>query len=174
MNRIRTAAAAVAMLVGAATVAGAQTPAPQGQAGKAHRGAHGTMGGLEFTDAQKAQMKAIHAKYRTQLQQLRERSRPDMEAARTARQAGDTAAARAAMARVRAARGPAVAALRQQQHAEIRAILTADQQARFDAHRAQMQQRKARGDSTGKRVRPRGMHKRPMRGERPARKPAGT
>lgn len=87
MNRIRTAAAAVAMLVGAATVASAQTPAPQqGQAGMAHRGQHGMMGNLDLTDAQNEQIKAIHAKYRVQFQQLQERSQAEVRAVLTAEQ----------------------------------------------------------------------------------------
>jgi Spy/CpxP family protein refolding chaperone len=171
MNRIRTAAAAVAMLVGAATVASAQAPTPQegrqGQRGaKGHQGQHRMMADLNLTDTQKEQIKAIHAKYRVQFEQLRAQSRPDVEAARTARQAGDTAAARAAMARSRA-HGTQVAALRQQQHAEVRAVLNAEQRSRLDARQAQMRERMAQRDSTR---RARGAAgRRPMRGNRPAR-----
>ena len=170
MNRIRTAAAAVAMLVGAATVARAQAPAPergqQGQRGaKGHPGQHG-MADLNLTDTQKEQIKAIHAKYRVRFEQLREQSRPDVEAARAARQAGDTAAARAAMTRARA-NGTQVAALRQQEQAEVRAVLTAEQRSRLDARQAQMRERMAQRDSTR---RARGAEgRRPMRGNRPAR-----
>lgn len=146
MNRIRTAAAAVAMLVGAATIAGAQAPAAKGDARKAQRGAHGMVGNLDLTDAQKAQINTIRTKYRAQFEQLKERSRPDVEAARAARQAGDTAAARAAMARARG-QGTAVAALRQQEQAEIRAVLTEDQRAKLDARQAQMRERSAQRDS---------------------------
>jgi Spy/CpxP family protein refolding chaperone len=140
MNRIRTAAATVAMLVGAATVATAQAPAPQHgqhrQDGKANQGARGMMGDLNLTDAQKEQLKAIHANYRTQ----------------------NTAAA---------------TALQQQQQAEIRAILTAEQRVKFDARHAQMRERMAQRDSTqrkaGAREGKRG--RRPMRGARPGRAP---
>lgn len=169
MNRIRTAAAAVAMLVGAATVAGAQAPESKGDARKAHRGAHGMVGNLDLTDAQKEQIRAIRAKYRTQFEQLKERSRPDVEAARAARQAGDTAAARAAMERARG-QGTAVAALRQQEHAEIRAVLTAEQRTKLDARHAQLKERRAQHDSSrrkaGHRGKP-GQNKR--RGARPGR-----
>ena len=169
MNRIRTAAAAVAMLVGAATIAGAQAPAAKGDARKAQRGAHGMVGNLDLTDAQKAQIRTIRTKYRAQFEQLRERSRPDVEAARAARQAGDTAAARAAMARARG-QGTAVAALRQQEHAEIRAVLTADQRARLDARQAQMQERRAQRDSARGKAGHRGKEgKHRNRNARPAR-----
>lgn len=167
MNRIRIAAAAVAMLVGTATVASAQNPAPQGQARQAQRGQHGMMGDLNLSDAQHQQIKDIHAKYRVQFEQLRERSRPDMEAARTARQSGDTAAAHAARARVRANHGTAVAALRQQEQAEVRAVLTAEQRTKFDARQARMREREAQHDSThGKRGErgTRGEGRRPNRG----------
>lgn len=170
MIRIRMAAAAVAMLVGAASVAGAQNPAPQGQARKAPRGEHGMMGDLNLTPAQSQQIKDIHAKYRVQFQQLRERSRPDMEAARAARQSGDTAAARAALARVRTNQGTAVAALRQQEQAEVRAVLTAEQRTKFDARQAQMRERMAQRDSThGKRGARGPEGRRPNRGGRPGR-----
>lgn len=171
MTRIRTAAAAVAMLVGAATVASAQAPTPQeGRQGprgaKGHQGQQGMMADLNLTDTQKEQIKAIHARYRVQFEQLRAQSRPDVEAARAARQAGDTAAARAAMARARAF-GTRVAALRQQEHAEVRAVLNAEQRLRFDARQAEMRERMARRDSTR---RARGAEgRRPMRGNRPAR-----
>lgn len=171
MNRIRTVAAAVGMLVGAATVAGAQAQTPQehrqGQRGaKGHEGQHGMMADLNLSDTQKEQIKAIHARYRVQFEQLRAQSRPDVEAARAARQAGDTAAARAAMARAREF-GTQVAALRQQEHAEVRAVLNAEQQVKFDARQARMRERMAQRDSTR---RARGAEgRRPMRGERPAR-----
>ncbi len=133
MNRIRTAAAAVALLVGAATVASAQTPAPRGQAegrpGKAQRGAHGMMGNLDLTDAQKQQIKTIHEKYRAQFEQLQE-----------------------------------------QQHAEIRAVLTVEQRTKLDARQAQMRERKAQRDSTQGKGRARGMEgRRRHRGARPGR-----
>jgi Spy/CpxP family protein refolding chaperone len=171
MNRIRIAAAAAAMLIGAATVAEAQDPAPrQGERGAmAQRGAHGMMmDSLNLTNAQKEQIQAIHAKYRLRFEALRDSTRPNAQAARAARQAGDTAAARAAMERVRA-QGTAVAALRQQEQAEVRAVLTADQRARLDAKHAQMRERMAQRDSAGK-AHPRGMRgRRPMGGARPAR-----
>ena len=173
MNRIRTAAATVAMLVGAATVATAQAPAPQhGQHGKAKQGARGMMGDLNLTDAQKQQIKAIHEKYRVQFRQLQESTRPDVEAARAARQAGDTAAARAAMARARG-QGTAVAALRQQEQAEVRAVLTAEQRVKFDARHAQMRERMAQRDSTQRKAGAREgkRDRRPMRGARPGRAP---
>ena len=170
MNRIRIAAAAAAMLIGAATVAEAQDTAPrQGRPGAmAQRGAHRMMDSLSLTNAQKEQIQAIHARYRLRLDALRDSTRPNAQAARAARQAGDTAAARAAMERMRG-HGTAIAALRQQEQAEVRAVLSADQRAKLDAKHAQMRERMAQRDSAGK-AHPRGMRgRRPMSGARPAR-----
>lgn len=145
MNRICTAGAAIALLLGTATVSAAQAPTQHGEHGaKGARGAGGAMGELGLSDTQKDQIKAVHARYRTQF-----------------------------------------AALRQQQHAEVRAILTTEQRARLDARRAQMRERRgqhdslhrrgAQGDSTRKHARPPGMEgRRAPRGARPAPPPRPT
>ena len=119
MKVIRIATLAAALCVGMTSVAAAQgTEPPQGQ-GRGER-----MGGLllkdiNLTDAQKAQVKTIRDKYVPQLQELRKSAQatggPPDEATR--------------------AKG---ADLRQKQAAEIRAILTADQQAQFDKNLAEM------------------------------------
>jgi len=98
------------------------------------------------TDAQKAQIKAIHEKYKAQFQSYRESMKPAMEEAKAARQRGDTAAAKAAFAKTASTREQAQA-LRAQESAEIRAILTPDQQKTFDANVAKM---KSRGDHARK------------------------
>ncbi len=93
------------------------------------------MAELNLTDAQKAQIKAIHAKYEPQVRAERERMRPEMQAARAARANGDTAAASADRAKFRAAMGP-MRKVHEQEMAEVRAILTAAQQAKFDTMKA--------------------------------------
>ena len=102
--------------------------------------------GVKPTDAQKAQIKAIHEKYQSQFKSIRESMKPAMDEAKAARQRGDTAAARAAFAKTQGTRQQAQA-LRSQESAEIRAILTPEQQKTFDANVAQM---KTRGDKAGK------------------------
>lgn len=158
----------VASAAGVAGTAGAQSTAPaNGQRvershadsarwkGRADRGqrARGERGlgrsalrGVKPTDAQKAQIKAIHDKYQTQFKSYRESMKPAMDEAKAARQRGDTAAARAAFDKTASARQQAMA-LRSQESAEIRAILTPEQQKTFDANVAQM---KARGDKARK------------------------
>lgn len=106
----------------------------------------GLMRGVKPTDAQKAQIKAIHQKYQTQFKSLRESMKPAMDSARAARQRGDTTAARAAFAGTAGTRQQAKT-LRQQEVAEIRAVLTPEQQKTLDANIAQ---RKAHGDRDGK------------------------
>lgn len=136
MSKIRSSLFALVVAASAtvAATAGAQSTAPaDGQRVERsksdsthwkHRGAKGhgreAMGpgrsalrGVKPTDAQKAQIEAIHEKYQPQFTSTREQAQ----------------------------------ALRAQETAEIRAILTPEQQKTFDANVAQM---KARGDHAKK------------------------
>lgn len=168
MTRINSTLLALAIVAGAAATAGAQqTTAPaQGQRvertqrdsaraarreargprgeGRGMRGAGALMRGVNLTDAQKAQVKAIHQKYQDQFKSIREANKPAMDEARAARQRGDTAAARAAFQKGRTQ----FESLRQQEMSEVRGVLTADQQKTFDAN---LQQAKARQGHHGKR-----------------------
>jgi Spy/CpxP family protein refolding chaperone len=167
MTKIRSAlfALVVAGTAGVAATAGAQSSAPvtgqriershadsakwKGRKARAERGERGERGalrGVKPTDAQKAQIKAIHDKYQAQFKSYRESMKPAMDEAKAARQRGDTAGARAAFAKTASTRQQAQA-LRSQESAEIRAILTPDQQKTFDANIAKM---KARGDKARK------------------------
>lgn len=102
----------------------------------------GAMRGVNPTEAQRAQIRAIHEKYEPQFESLRATIKPAIDEAKAARQRGDTSAARAAFARTAASRQQAQA-LRVQEQGEIRAILTPAQQQAFDANIARQ---KARGD----------------------------
>ena len=102
--------------------------------------------GVKPTDAQKAQIKAIHEKYQPQFKAFHEAMKPAMEEARAARQRGDTAGVRAAFAKTASTREQAQG-LRAQETAEIRAILTPEQQKTFDTNVARM---KAHGDHAKK------------------------
>jgi Spy/CpxP family protein refolding chaperone len=130
MKAIRIATLAAALCVGITSVAAAQgtEPPQQGQGqGEMRRG--GGMGGtllkdITLTDAQKDQVKAIREKYMPQLMEIRKAS----QATGTV----DEASRAKSME------------LQNKQAAEIRAILTADQQATFDKNLAEL---KARMDS---------------------------
>jgi Spy/CpxP family protein refolding chaperone len=125
MKAIRIATLAAALCVGMTSVAAAQgtEPPQQGQ------GRGGGMGGMllkdiNLTDAQKAQVKTIREKYVPQLQELRKSAQatggPPDEATRTK-----------------------MMDIQTKQAADIRAILTADQQSTFDKNLAEMKARMA-------------------------------
>lgn len=130
MKAIRIATLAAALCVGITSVAAAQgtEPPQQGQGqGEMRRG--GGMGGtllkdINLTDAQKAQVKTIREKYLPQLVEIRKASQ--------------------ATGTVDEASRAKSTDLQTKQAAEIRAILTADQQVTFDKNLAEM---KARMDS---------------------------
>ena len=164
MSTVRTLALGALMVLGVAGVSAAQSPTtpktgadsgyhrhgarPDGQfrrgPGGGGREGRGFGRDLNLTDAQKTQIKAIRQKYQPQTQTLHDRAKPFMEAARAARQKGDSAAFRSNMEKARAVMqsGQSVHA---QEMAEIRAILTPDQQAKFDAHQKASAERRANG-----------------------------
>jgi hypothetical protein len=125
MKAIRIATLAAALCVGMTSVAAAQGAPPQGQGQGERRG--GAMGGMllkdiNLTDAQKAQVKTIREKYMPQQMELRKASQatggPPDEPTRAK-----------------------MMDLQNKQAAEIRAILTADQQVTFDKNLAEMKSR---------------------------------
>ncbi|MEO8579106.1 MAG: Spy/CpxP family protein refolding chaperone [Gemmatimonadales bacterium] len=126
MKAIRIAALAAALCVGMASVAEAQgtEPPQQGQGqGEMRRG--GGMGGrllkdITLTDAQKEQIRTIREKYLPQQVELR-------KAAQATGSIDDATRAK-------------VTALQNQQAADIRAILTADQQKVFDHNLHEMKE----------------------------------
>jgi Spy/CpxP family protein refolding chaperone len=136
MSTVRTLALGALMLVGVAGVSAAQSTATprRPEAGSYRRGPGGRDGfgrDLNLTDAQKAQIKAIHQKYQPQNTALRAQAKPYMDAAKAARQKGDTVAFRSNMEKAHQVMQNA--SYRTQEQAEIRAILTPEQQAKFDA-----------------------------------------
>ena len=141
MSTVRTLALGALMLVGVAGVSAAQstaTPRTRPDAGSYQRGDRRGPGGregfgrdLNLTDAQKAQIKAIRQKYQPQSEALRAQAKPYTDAARAARQKGDTVAFRSNMEKAHQVMQNA--SFRTQEQAEIRAILTPEQQAKFDA-----------------------------------------
>jgi len=126
MKAIRIATLAAALCVGMTSVAAAQGAPPQGQGqGEMRRG--GGMGGMllkdiTLTDAQKDQVKTIREKYLPQQMELRKGAQA------TGGPPDETTRAK-------------MMDLQNKQAAEIRAILTADQQATFDKNLAEMKSR---------------------------------
>src|SRR3954468_2697204 len=152
---VRTLALGALMLVGAAGVAAAQSTATPtrpdsgayrrgpraGGEFRARKGGRDFYADLNLTAAQKAQIKTIREKYKTQFQSLRTQQKPLMDAARAARQKGDTAAFRSNMQQVRALSQP----IQAQESSEIRSVLTPEQQTKFDARQKEMANRRAMG-----------------------------
>jgi Spy/CpxP family protein refolding chaperone len=153
MSSVRALALGALMIVGVAGVSAAQstaTPPSRGQrSGEMRRGSGGREFGrdLNLTDAQKAQIKAIRAKYQPQNEALRNQAKPFTDAAKAARQKGDTVAFRSNMEKAHQVMLGGQS-FRTQQNAEIRAILTPDQQAKFDARQKNMAER-GKGDHKG-------------------------
>ena len=127
MKAIRIAALGVALLAGSTAIAGAQAasqaPTQQGGPGGPGGGRGGmnrTMAGIELTDAQKAKVAEINAKYQ-----------PDMQAIRESMQGGGD----------RAEAFTKMQALREKMTPEIRAVLTAEQAAIYDKNVAEQKAR---------------------------------
>jgi Spy/CpxP family protein refolding chaperone len=106
------------------------------------------MRGVTLTDAEKARVKEIHAKYQTEGKSLWESLRPSMETVRAARQKGDTAAARAAFDRSKGDREK-VRALMERERADIRGALTPEHQKQFDANAQELAKRRAEWEKNG-------------------------
>jgi Spy/CpxP family protein refolding chaperone len=115
MKAIRIAALVAALLIGGAAIASAQGAMQQGAQSRRNM-----LDGIELTDAQKAKLEEIQKKYQ-----------PEMMALRTEFQNGGD----------RAELMKKGSALRERSSAEIRAILTPDQQAVFDKHTAEAKTR---------------------------------
>ena len=150
MGKTRVIALVVASLVSTASFAGAQAPAQQGarQGHAMERGMRagarverGLFRGIKLSDAEKAKLKDIHGKYATQGKSLREQMKPAMQEARAARQKGDTAAARAVLARNKGTFDK-LAQLRKSEQAELRSALTPENQKLYDANVKQMAKRR--------------------------------
>lgn len=158
MRKSHVIALVIAALVSSAAATQAQAPAQtqgaraagrgmgRGMEGRPGRG--GMLRGVNLSDAEKARIKEIHAKYQTESKGLRESLRPAMESARAARQKGDTAAARAAFDRTKGDREK-MRALMEREQSEVRAVLTPENQMLFDARKAEMAQRRAEWSKDG-------------------------
>jgi protein CpxP len=146
MSSVRTLALGALMIVGVAGVSAAQsttTPPTRGSRTgqmQARRGGGEFGRDLNLTDAQKAQIKTIREKYKPQNEALRTQAKPFMEAARAAKQKGDTVAFRTNIEKAHQVMQGGQS-FRTQENAEIRAILTPDQQAKWDARQKNMAER---------------------------------
>jgi Spy/CpxP family protein refolding chaperone len=100
-------------------------------------GEHRLLGGIELTDAQKTSIKAIHAKYEPQQKAIRDTLRMNHKA--------DMKPSESEPLRTRAQ------TLMTQERAEIRTVLTPEQQVRFDQNVAKFGERRDGRDKRGDR-----------------------
>ena len=159
MLRIRSALAAFLVLSGVAAVAQAQqptTPAPQAHGRKGMWGGPGRGGagrallrGMTLSDAEKANLKAVHQKYAAQMKAINEQYKPQHEQIRAARQRGDTAAVRSLMAQNSGERDQMRSVMTAERN-DIRGALTPDNQAKFDANAANTKKRFSRRGGKGR------------------------
>lgn len=172
MRRIRIIAFVVASVTLAAPFAGAQAPAERGARdgrgamgrGMQARPARALFRGVKLSDAERTSVRQVHDRYRLEIRALHDSMRPHMMAARTARQGGDSVAAKAAWARGQAGREQ-MQTLFARERAEIRAALSPDNQRAFDANKRAMEARRAGWADGGQRGDGRGSD-RPHRGRR--------
>ena len=159
MKDIRTAIAAIALVVGGAVVAAAQQPAHTPRAG-AHQAQDSTrkrfggrgfgpgamqkqlFKGITLSDAEKTNIKNVQTKYEAQMKALREQFKPQMKAARQARQRGDTAALKNLWAQTSAQREQTKKLLEAERN-DLRGALASEHRAQFDANVKQLEQRVA-------------------------------
>jgi len=147
----------LALVVGAAGAAAAQSTRPDTRPDSAHtkrgdRGERGDWGmrrrgpggpngallkGITLTEAQKTRLEALRKEQRSEMKKNRDQFSAVMKEARDARQRGDTVAARAKMEQVRAQMDKQ----RERQVASLRTILTAEQQKQLDANVAEWKER---------------------------------
>jgi Spy/CpxP family protein refolding chaperone len=129
MNSMRTVLIGVALTMGIATGAFAQGGGGGGNGGGQGRGMQMLMNGITLTDSEQSQIKAIQDKYAPEMQQFRQKMRD-------ARQNG-TPMDSASMQQMRDTS--------KKEHDEIRAVLTPDQQAKFDDNVKAMMARRPGG-----------------------------
>ncbi|HEX2120891.1 MAG TPA: Spy/CpxP family protein refolding chaperone [Thermoanaerobaculia bacterium] len=104
---------------------------------------------LNLTEAQKAQVRQFNESFRERNKAFFQSSRQTMRDYREAKQAGDTARAESLKATLQSQREQ-MKQLRAEQRAQIRAILTPEQRAQFDALEAERESRHgSRGDKRG-------------------------
>lgn len=160
---------ALALTLGGAGLAAAQSTGQQPQRPRGEQGDRGGRGwgrggprggpegfllrGITLTDAQKQKVQQLHESDRAQMEKSRDQFRSRMDSARAARQRGDSTKAKALFDAMR----KDMDARRDQHASQIRSILTAEQQKQFDANLAEAKKREAeRGPGRG--FGPRGDH----------------
>ena len=108
----------------------------EGRGGHGHHRGAGFASKLNLTDAQKEQWKAVEQNFRQENSAFFEQSKQTREAIHAAKKAGDTAQVESLKATAKSQRAQ-MKQLRQTMEPKLMAILTADQQAQFQAMKAE-------------------------------------
>jgi hypothetical protein len=135
------------VLVSAAAIAPAQQPTPTptpgvharkfGRGGRRKQFDQALFRGITLSDAEKANVQAVHAKYASQMQSLGTQMRTEAQNAKAARQRGDTATLRSIRSNIVAQRTQMI----QAEQSDLRGALSSQNQAKFDANVQKMQSR---------------------------------
>ncbi len=137
MPAIRSALVGALLVLGVAVTATAQQATPgqhkRGGRGGPEYGQRALLKGITLSDAEKANLKAVDAKYASQMKALRTQNKPQLQAARDARQRGDTAALRQIWQNGAAERAQSTTLMQAERNDE-RAALTPANQTLFDAN----------------------------------------
>ncbi|HEX7051852.1 MAG TPA: Spy/CpxP family protein refolding chaperone [Longimicrobiales bacterium] len=127
----------------AATTAPQDAPVPQLSRARGP-GGPGLFRGIELSDEQRAQLRAVHDTFRAEFEAMHAELAPLRKQLAEARRSGDRERVRQLMADARAAREKAKP-VHERMLAAMRAVLTPEQQAQFDANVARLQERHGRG-----------------------------
>ena len=140
MKKMRVMAFVLSSIVAGVPFANAQLPASAGagtvrpERGMERGGRRGALRqGLDLSASEKAALKSVHEKYRAETGPMRESLRTAMQEARADREKGDTAAARAVIARTKTTRTSLRSVMGREQN-EIRAALSPANRMQFDAN----------------------------------------
>jgi Spy/CpxP family protein refolding chaperone len=110
------------------------------QRGAMQRADRALFKGIDLSSAQKTQLDSVRSKFRNESRSLREQMAPEMKSARAARQSGDSAKIAEVRQSMAASRAK-MTELRKQEMAEVRGVLTPEQQSTFDSNVKTMQDR---------------------------------
>src|SRR5438874_1918954 len=141
MHCMRSALVGLVVVAGAAAVASAQVKPRAARVGKGRPAAtadaqtldRALFRGIQLSDAEKANIQAVREQYKPQFKSLQQSLRPNLQAARAARQSGDMAAARAKLQKT-AAQREQTKRLTGQMRADYRNALMPQNQAKFDSN----------------------------------------
>lgn len=155
MNKMRVIAFVLSSLVAGAPFAGAQVSQPAGAGSvRADHGMKrggmrsGLRRGLHLSVSEKATLKSVHAKYSAETAPMRESLRSAMQEARADREKGDTAGARAVLARTKITRASLRTVMEREKN-EMRASLSPANQKQFDANVKQVVAARGRNGKGG-------------------------